>query len=96
MWPVIVPGFVGFLAATAFPWTRPREVPSPAALLVGATGLTCLASTLLWAIPMHDRLDAQGLATATLDSLLDGNLLRTTALTAATLTLGWCLRRMLR
>lgn len=95
LWPVIVPGFVGFLAATVFPWTRPREVPRPAALLVGATGLTCLASTLLWAIPMHDRLDAQGFAIETLDNLLAANLVRTIALTTGTLTLGWCLRRML-
>lgn len=95
VWPVIVPGFVGFLAATVFPWTRPREVPRSAALLVSTTGLTCLASTLLWAIPMHDRLDAQGFALETLDSLLAANLLRTVALTTGTLTLGWCLRRIL-
>ena len=96
VWPVIVPGVAGFLAATVFPWTRPREIPRPAAWLVGATGLTCLVSTLLWAIPMHDRLDAQGFANPTLDSLLAANLVRTAALTAGTLTLGWCLRRMMR
>lgn len=96
VWPVIVPGFAGFVAATVFPWTRPREVPLPAALLIGATGLTCLATTVLWAIPMHDRLDAQGFAQTTLNSLLEANLVRTAALTAGTLTLGWCLRRMLR
>lgn len=96
VWPVIVPGFLGFLSATVFPFTRPAGVPRSAALLVSATGIICLASTVLWAIPMHDRLDDRGFATQTLQSLLDANLLRTVALTAGTMTLGWCLRRTMR
>jgi hypothetical protein len=92
-WVVIVPGFVGFVAATAFWWTRPSDVPRPVAALVSLTGLTCLITTVAWAVPMHDRLDAIGQSSATIDSLLQANLVRTLALTASTVALTWCLGR---
>ena len=94
--PVIVPGFLTFLAGIAFLWTRPPEVPRPAAAVVAATGLTSLLATVLWAIPMHDRLDRIGPDAATLDSLLQANLLRSVALTVGTVALGWCLTRLPR
>ena len=94
--PVIVPGFLAFLAGIAFLWTRPPEVPRPAAAVVAATGLTSLLATVLWAIPMHDRLDRIGQDAATLDSLLQANLLRSAALTVGTVALGWCLTRLVR
>jgi hypothetical protein len=94
--PVIVPGFLTFLAGIAFFWARPPEVPRPAAAVVAATGLTSLLATVLWAIPMHDRLDRIGQDAATLDSLLQANLLRSVALTAGAVALGWCLTRLFR
>jgi hypothetical protein len=94
--PGILPGFTCFLAAAAFPWTRPREVPRSAAITVGLVGLLSLLSTTLWAIPMHDRLDDAGPSTTTIDSLLAANLVRTLALTAGTATLAWCTGRLLR
>ena len=84
---VVVPGFATFLAGAAFPWTRPAEVPRPLAGVVGAAGVVSLASTVLRAIPMHDRLDREGRTTETVDRLLQANLLRTVALTASTLAL---------
>lgn len=90
---VILPGFVSFLGGAAFYWTRPSEVPRPAAALVGASGLVSLLSTVVWAIPQHDRLDRDGQSAATIDSLLEANLLRSLALTVGTLTLTWCLAR---
>ena len=94
--PVIVPGFLSFLAAVAFCWTRPAEVPRPAAAVVAATGLASLLATVLWPIPMHDRLDRSGRSAATLDSLLQANLVRSIALTVGTVTLGWCVTRLVR
>jgi hypothetical protein len=94
--PVIFPGFLSFLAGVAFCWTRPPEVPRPAAAVVAVTGLTSLLATVLWAIPMHDRLDQSGQSAATLDSLLQANLLRSVALTAGTVVLGWCVTRLVR
>lgn len=90
---VILPGFLTFLGGAAFYWTRPPEVPRPAAALVGASGLVSLLATVLWAIPMHDRLDRDGQSAATVDSLLDANLLRSLALTVGTLALAWCVNR---
>ena len=90
---VIVPGFVTFLAGAAFFWTRPADVPRPVAALVSICGVTALLSTVLWAIPMHDRLDDTGMSAETVDSLLEANLLRSAALTVATLALCWCLGR---
>lgn len=87
---VILPGFLTFLAGTAFYWTRPLDVPRPAAALVGAAGATSLLSTVLWAIPMHDRLDEAGQSVDTINSLLQANLLRSLALTAGAITLTWC------
>ena len=78
---VIVPGFLAFLSCAALPWTRPDHVARLVAVLVSATGLTALGSTVLWAIPLHDRLDRVGRSAATLDSLLQANALRTAALT---------------
>jgi hypothetical protein len=94
--PVIVPGFLAFLAGVAFCWTRPPEVPRPAAAAVAATGLTSLLTTLFWAIPMHDHLDQSGQSAATLDSLQQANLLRSLALTVGTVVLGWCVTRLAR
>ncbi|WP_380168374.1 hypothetical protein [Jannaschia sp. R86511] len=87
---VIAPGFASFLAGAAFWWTRPADIPRPAAALVGVAGVTALLSTVLWAIPMHVRLDDIGQSAATIDSLLDANLLRTAALSTATVALLWC------
>jgi hypothetical protein len=92
---VVAPGFAGFLAAIAFWWTRPRDVPRPAAAVVTAGGAVALLSTVLWAIPRHDHLDQVGLDLETVDSLLRANLVRTTALVAASATLLWCLGRAL-
>lgn len=92
-WVVIVPGFVCFAGAVAFYWTRPAGTARPAALLVSASGATSMLSTLLWAIPMHDRLDRIGRSGPTIDSLLDANLLRSVTLTAGTVALCWCLGR---
>ena len=94
--PVILPGFACFVAAAVFPWTRPRAVPRWAAVTVGLAGLASLASTVLWAIPMHDRLDDAGPSPATIDSLLAANLVRTLTLTAGAATLAWCTGRLLR
>lgn len=92
-WVVVVPGFLSFLAAIAFFWTRPADVARLVAAVVSLSGLTCVLTTVLWAIPMHDRLDRIGRSATTIDSLLDANLLRSLALTVATLALCWCLGR---
>ena len=90
---VIIPGFVTFLACMAFWWTRPREIGRPAAAIVVGSGVASLLATVLWAIPMHDRLDQIGQSAETIDSLLSANLLRSLALTAGTATLVWgCVR----
>lgn len=91
---VILPGFVSFLAAAAFHWTRPAEVPRWAATVVGLSGVVSLAATVAWAIPMHDRLDEIGQSAATIDSLLQANLVRSLALTVGTLMLCWCISRV--
>jgi hypothetical protein len=91
---VIAPGFLSFLAGVAFLWTRPRDVPRPAAAVVAGTGLVSLLATVLWAIPMHDRLDQIGQSAATLDSLLQANLVRSLALTAGTAALVWCVAKV--
>jgi hypothetical protein len=90
---VIVPGFLTFVAGAAFYWTRPLDVPRPAAALVGAAGVTSLLSTVLWAIPMHDRLDEVGQSIETIDSLLQSNMLRSLALTVGAVTLAWCVAK---
>jgi hypothetical protein len=84
---VIAPGFASFLSGAAFYWTRPADVPRSAAAVVSVAGVASIASTVLWAIPMHDRLDRDGRSGATIDSLLRANLLRTVALTTSTLAL---------
>jgi hypothetical protein len=86
---VVVPGFLSFLACVAFLWTRPADVPRAAASVVSGAGAVAIASTVLWAIPMHDRLDEIGQSAVTIDSLLRANLLRTLALTGGTLALVW-------
>ena len=91
---VIAPGFLSFLAGVAFLWARPRDVPRPAAVIVAGTGLVSLLATVLWAIPMHDRLDQIGQSAATLDSLLQANLVRSLALTAGTAALVWCVAKV--
>ena len=90
---VVAPGFASFLSGAAFYWTRPADVPSPVAAVVSAAGVVSVASTVLWAIPMHDRLDRAGRSAATIDSLLRANLLRTAALTTSTLALVWSVWR---
>lgn len=95
LWPVIVPGFTCFILATVFPWTRPQGVAPAVVGIVGLAGLTSLVSTVLWAIPMHDRLDDQGRTSATIDSLLMANAVRTAALTAAAVALCWYIGRRL-
>ena len=93
--PVIVPGFACFIAAAAFPWTRPQDVSRPVAAAVAVAGIVSLASTVLWAIPMHARLDSAGPSPATIDSLLSANLVRSAALSVGAVTLTWCLGRLL-
>lgn len=92
-WVVIVPGFVTFLASAAFWWTRPQGTPRVAAGLVVGTGVVSLLSTAAWAIPMHDRLDRIGQDAATIDSLLQANLIRSLALSLGTGALLWCIHR---
>ena len=84
---VIVPGFASFLACAAFPWTRPADVPRGLAGVVAASGVGALLSTVAWAIPQHDALDRIGQDAATIDSLLDANLLRSVLLTMGTVAL---------
>lgn len=91
---VVLPGFVGFAAATSFYWTRPAEVPKWAAAVVSLSGVVSLISTVAWAIPMHDRLDRIGQSPDTIDSLLRANLVRSVALTTGAVTLWWCLSRL--
>lgn len=93
---VIAPGFLSFLACIGFFWTRPPEIPRSVAALVSLTGLTAIGTTVLWAIPRHDRLDKIGQDAATISSLIEANAYRTGALTLGTLALGWCVVRMRR
>ena len=51
--------------------------------------LMSLLATVLWAIPHHDELDRSGQSSATIDSLLAANLVRSFALTVVALTLTW-------
>lgn len=92
---VIAPGFLTFLAAGAFLWTRPRTVPARVAAVVSGTGVVALLSTVLWAIPRHNELDRDGQSAAVIDSLLRANEVRTAALTLGTLALAWCTGRLL-
>jgi hypothetical protein len=92
---VIVPGFVTFLAAGTFLWTRPRSIPSGVATVVSGSGVVALLSTVLWAIPRHNQLDRDGQSAAVIDSLLQANAVRTSALTLGTLALAWCTGRLL-
>ena len=90
---VIVPGFAAFLGGIAFWWTRPADVPRPVAAVVALGGLTSVLTTVLWAIPMHARLDEVGQSAETIDSLVLANVPRTVALTASTGLLLWTLVR---
>ncbi len=90
---VIAPGFASFLSGAVFYWTRPAHVSRPVAAIVSVAGVVSIATTVLWAIPMHDRLDHVGRSDATIDSLLRANLLRTAALTTSTLALVWTVWR---
>lgn len=92
-WVVIVPGFLGFLTCAALPWTRPADVPRRLAVLVSATGVVSLAATVLWAIPMHDRLDTVGQSAETITSLLQANAVRTGTITVGAAALLWALLR---
>lgn len=93
---VIVPGFLAFLACAAFPFTKPSGLPRLATVLVAVSGVGSLLSTVLWAIPMHDRLDAIGQDEATIVSLLHANAVRTAFMTVGAATLSWCLVRLTR
>jgi hypothetical protein len=92
---VIAPGFAAFLAGIAFPWLRPAGVPRAAAVVVAAAGAVSLLSTVLFAIPRHDELDRVGQDAQVVGELLQANLVRSLALTAGTLALGWILGRAL-
>lgn len=92
---VIVPGFVTFLATSAFLWTRPRSVSTGLAGLVSGSGIVAMLSTVLWAIPRHDELDRVGQSAAVIDNLLQANGVRTAALTVGTLALAWATGRLL-
>jgi hypothetical protein len=92
---VVLPGFVTFLAGTAFLWARPRQVSRGVAMVVSASSFIALLSTVLWAIPKHDELDRIGQSASTIDSLLQANLVRSLALSAATLALGWSVARVI-
>lgn len=92
---VVVPGFVTFLASAAFPWLRPASVPRVPALLVATSGVVSLLTTVLWAIPRHDRLDRIGRSAETIDGLLRANLVRSVSLTVGTVALCWCVTRLL-
>jgi hypothetical protein len=92
-WVVVVPGFVSFLSAAAFYWTRPAVVARSVAAVVSLTGVSSVLTTVFWAIPMHDRLDRVGQSLPTIDSLLDANLVRSLGLTVGTIALCWCLGR---
>lgn len=94
LWPVLIPGFPTVIAGTLFYFFRPPRSSRRLAALVSATSLISLLLTLLWAIPMHDRLDAIGQDGPTIDSLLQANLLRSLALTLSTTALGWGLLRL--
>lgn len=93
---VIIPGFLGFLACTAFPWTRPAGVPRAATTLVAISGLGSILSTVLWAIPRHDQLDRIGQDAPTIASLIQANGVRTAMLTLGAATLSWTLVRLIR
>jgi len=71
-------------------------VPKLATAIVALTGLGSLLATVLWAIPMHDRLDRIGQEAATVDSLLQANAVRTALMTASTAALTWITVRLLR
>jgi hypothetical protein len=93
---VIAPGFAAFLGGIAFVWTRPADVPRWAAFVVAGGGLTSVLTTVLWAIPMHNRLDSIGQSQQTIDSLIMANVPRTVALTVSTGVLMWALVRSRR
>ena len=93
---VIVPGFLTFLGAVAFWWTRPPDVPKRLAGLVSVSGLASLLSTVLWAIPRHDELDRNGQSADTIDSLIHANALRVAALSVGTVAISWSVGQLLR
>jgi hypothetical protein len=93
---VIIPGFLGFLACAAFPWTRPTGVPRAAAALVAISGAGSILSTVLWAVPRHDLLDRIGQDGPTIDSLIHANGVRTALLTMGAAALSWSLVRLIR
>lgn len=91
---VVFPGFLGFAACIAFWWTRPTEVPRWLAGIVAATGLGAIATTVLWAIPLHDHLDRVGQDSATITGLLQANAVRTAVLTVGAAALTAALARL--
>lgn len=94
--PVIVPGFATFLACMAFPWAQPHGIARRSAALVALSGLVAFLATVLWAIPCHVELARIGQSSATIDSLLRANAVRTAALMVGTTVLAWCLDQMIR
>jgi hypothetical protein len=93
---VIAPGFATFLACAAFPFYRPEGVSGRLAAVVASTGAGSLLTTVLWAIPMHDKLDRVGQDPATIAGLLQANAVRTAFLTVGTAALSWSVARLLR
>lgn len=95
-WVIVAPSFIAFLACAAFPWTRPAESSRLAAYLVALGGAGSLLTTMLWAVPMHRRLDEIGQDAGTIDSLIQANAVRTGLLTLAALALTWSVLRAFR
>jgi hypothetical protein len=89
LWPVLIPGFPTAAAGVLFFWIRPARLSGRVAAVVSAASLASLLLTVLWAIPMHDRLDVIGQDGATIDSLLRANLLRSLSFTLSTAALCW-------
>jgi hypothetical protein len=85
---VVIPGFLTFLGAIGYLWTKPAEVTTREAGVVAGAGLASLLSTVLWAIPRHDDLNRIGQDAGTIDSLLRANSLCVAALTVGAVALG--------
>lgn len=92
---VILPGFATFLGGIAFVWTRPPDLPLWLASVVSVAGVVSLLSTVLWAIPRHDDLDRIGQSADTIDSLLESNAVRVTAVNIGTVAIHYGVARLL-
>ncbi|HUO88552.1 MAG TPA: hypothetical protein VMU08_05210 [Rhizomicrobium sp.] len=81
--PVIVPGFVSFLAPLAFVFIRPESVPAWLALANAACGILSLMVTVGLEIPRHARLRAQGKNVVLIRQLVAYNWPRTFGISAS-------------